>query len=172
MCPASATHQNRKAPRTPLGYHVLHSSAAFTLKRVIQNIPSFIILRQNNKQKHQTKMFASCNFSQIGRSTAKISSQISGAIGLPVLLMKLNCKRVKRGFARRRDVVQTLAKEVHSFARSDPKDASDRVSKDNILKRIEHRMLRPPCANSFVYVSRNHCHGCSQQIATCEKGRI
>ena len=52
-------------------YHVLHSCAAFTLKRVIQNIPSFIVLRQNNKQKHQTKTFASCNFSQISHSTDK-----------------------------------------------------------------------------------------------------
>ncbi len=105
------------------------------LKRVIQNIPSYIVLGQNNKQKHQTKTFASCNFSQIGRSTAKISSRISGAIGLPVSLMKLNRKRVKRFFARGRDVVQhkksnvfnqTLAKGVHNFDRSGPKNAADR----------------------------------------------
>ncbi len=58
-------------------------------------------------------------------------SRISGVIGLPVPLMKLNRKRVESGFARRSDVVQlkkgdmfnqALAKGVYSFYRSDSKE--------------------------------------------------
>ena len=134
---------------------------------VRQNLSTFIILGQYNKQKHKTQSFFGSNLGQISNAIAEISSRVHFAVRLMMTFVKVYSEFIKFCFLAGCHVFEhtkgnqfndAFATSMHGFNRCGTKYTTHWIGHGHIVICIIQIMLGPLLTNTCIRTVSNVCH--------------